>query len=312
MDPSAVGSQGLSHSESGFESASGGGDTELDFKSLFADTQSQLKETQDYSSRLSQDLENVKGEAGKSNAELARIKSAILNESTEAEDPVAQEIASLEAEMDQYLQAGIDAERRNQPIPLTVSNAVRSLKHQIAYAQDRSKNQAELLALREQVKQLSNPRNVIDQTAYNNMDSHIQSAIQTIFGTDDESADVRSAQFDAVSRQVINEIKNVQKTDPDLWDRIRRDQKAQRNMVNHFVQKSIPPRARQIMDNERIRTTPLTTNELMNAFREAKELALKDPAAARHVSEVRQELLARMMEKNMGGGSSQARINDLF
>ncbi len=231
-----------------------------------------------------------------------------------AADPVADEVSALESEMDQYLQAAIEHERSGRPIPLTINSAVKSLRHQISQVKENAALRAQLAELKRRTDQVSDPQNAIEATAYSNMDNQIETALQSLYGNTDANADVREAQFQSISRQIVTEIKDLKKNDPGMWDRIRRDRKAQVNLVNHFVKKTIPPKAREIMDADQIRRTPLTNDELMNAYREAKEQALKDPKAVQYASQIRQELLSRVMEKNMGGGSRNSRmgVNDLF
>jgi hypothetical protein len=303
-----------SSSDSSSADPSHGGDTGVDFQALFQQTNQQLEQTKEEASRFSRELSSVKEASSKSSEALDKIKAALMGDDGEPADPVQSQVAELEAKMDQVLQIAIESERNGRPIPLTVSTAVDALKAQIENVKYRAAAEKRLAEMEKQLKEVSNPSKVIDQTAYNNMDSSIQTALNAIYGTSDEYDEVKQAQFNSISSQIINEIRDLQKNDPQMWDKIRRNPKAQQNLVTHFVKKTIPPRARQIMEEDSIKKTPLGTDELLNAFREAKELAAKDPRAAAYVSEIRQELLGRMMERNMGGGSSQqrTRMSDLF
>ncbi len=311
--PQSTGSEGQQSSNSDIGEANGGGDTGgLDFGGLFEETKQQLEEAKTHSSRMSQELEQVKGHATKSSAELERIKKAIMGGDDEtAVDPVEQEVAALEAEMDEYLQAAIQHERAGKPIPLTINSAVKSLKHQIRYVRDNAAKDKELALLRAQVKQVQDPQTNIEHTAYSNIDSQIESALQGIYGQGDQYAQVREAQFRSVSSQIVAEIKDLKKNDPQMWARISRDRKAQVNLVNHFVKQTIPPKARAIMDQQVLMDTPLTNQELEAAFFQAKEKSLKDPDALRQMQEIRTELVGRMLEKNMGGGS-KSRMSELY
>jgi len=291
-----------------------GGDTGVDFQSLFKQTSQELEQSKEQASRFSKELDTVKETSSKASDSLERIKAALTGEDSEPVDPVQSQVQALEAEMDKVLQIAIESERAGRPIPLTVSTAVNSLKAQIEHVKYRASADKKLADMEKQLKELSNPSKMIDQTAYNNMDSQIVTALNAIYGNGEDYDDVKSAQFSSISHQIISEIKDLRQNDPEMWDKIRRNPKAQANLVNHFVKKTIPPKARQIMEEDSIKKTPLGTDELLNAFREAKELAAKDPKAQAYVSEIRQELLSRMLERNMGGGSSSARtrMSDLF
>lgn len=303
-----------SSSDSSSADPSQGGDTGVDFQALFQQTNQQLEQTKEEANRFSRELSSVKEASSKSSEALDKIKAALMGDDGEPADPVQAQVSELEAKMDQVLQIAIESERAGKPIPLTVSTAVDALKAQIESVKYRAATDKKLAEMERRLADAANPSKAIDQTAYNNMDSNIQTALNAIYGNSDEYEEVKQAQFNSISSQIIAEIRDLQKNDPQMWDKIRRNPKAQQNLVTHFVKKTIPPRARQIMEEDNIKKTPMGTDELLNAFREAKELASKDPRAAAYVSEIRQELLARMMERNMGGGSSQqrTRMSDLF
>ncbi len=66
MDLSAASSAAPQASNGGnAPDASGGGDTDVDFRALFEQTNAQLEETKSQSSRLASELEGVKGSASK-------------------------------------------------------------------------------------------------------------------------------------------------------------------------------------------------------------------------------------------------------
>lgn len=289
-----------------------GGDTGVDFRALFEQTTQELESTKHQASQFSKELSSVKEASGKTSQALDKIRAALTGEDGGEVDPVQSQVSALEAKMDEVLQIAIEAERAGKPIPMTVATAVDGLKSQIEFIKYKAAADAQIAELKAQYKQLSNPTNTIDQTAYSNMDSSIMTALNAIYGNAEEYEPVKSAQFDSISRQIISEIKDLKQNDPETWDKIRRSPKAQQNLVTHFVKKTIPPRARQIMEEDQIRREPMSYNELLNAFREAKELSAKDPKAQAYVSEIRQELLARMMEKNMPGTGQKTRMSDLF
>lgn len=296
-------SQGQDQSSKGsLDSASEGGD--IDFKELFSSHQQQMQ----------QELGRRDTAIESQGKVLERVRQALTadeNGSNEKLDPIDAEIRSAEAEIDRYIEAAMQAEKAGKPIPLTVNNAVRSLKFQINSLQKEKASNAKIAALEAQVKKQNDPGNQIDMQAYSGMDSHLVSALNTIYGPGEEDQETKALQFEAISKRIIHEIKDLKKEDPQMWDRIRRDRSAQQKLVNHFVKKSIPPRARQIMEEDQIRRTPMPVSELHQALAEARQLAQKDPSQAHHISKIRQEILSRMMGDQMGKGS-KARMSDLF
>lgn len=311
MDVSAA-SQG--HSASNEQStgpdasaASGGGD--LNFQDLFESTQKELQSTKAESQQMQQRLKLVGDESKKTGETLERIKAALMgNQLQETEKSgVETEIESLQQQMDYYIQQAIEAERKGSPIPLTANLAVQSLKHRIEYLQERETHKKEMAELKRQLREQGDPARGVDQIAYSNIDSHLSSVLATIYGPDEDT----SVQREAISKLIVNELKDLQKTEPQAWDRIRRDQTAQKKLVNHFAEKIIPPKARQILQTDEIRRTPIGTPELINAWREAKELAAKgDPQAKQYAEQIRSQILQRMAEKSMPGMGRGSRFNE--
>ncbi len=266
---------------------------QIDFKELFSTQREQF----------SQELGKRDVELGKQGKTLDNLRKALMgDEGKESKlDPIDSQIQQAGAEIDQYLEAALAAERAGKPIPLTVNAAIKGLQFKIEALNDKKAHQKEMADMKAQLARLSDPGNRIDEQAFSAMDSHLTSALHTIYGPGDE--DTKNLQFEAISKQIGKEIRDLRKEDPEMWDRIRRDKNAQNKMVNHFVKKSIPPRARQIMEEDEIRRTPLGIGELRAAWNEAKELAVKKPDMQRHADDIRRELLSRLMEKNLGGGA---------
>lgn len=285
------------------DNASEGGD--LDFRSLF---ESQREE-------FSQELGKRDAELGKTKQTIDKLRQALMDgdgEGTKA-DPVESEIADTEAELDKIIAIALESEKRGRPIPLTANTAIKSLQFKIQTLKNQQAKDRELADLKAQVARLTNPQTQIDTQAFSNMDNVLMNQLQTIYGPNENVDHI----FDAVSKNIVAEIADLKRNDPKTWNQIARDRGAQQKLVTHFVKKAIPPRARQIMEEDQIRRTPLSTGELEAAFKEAKEAwqSAKDPRKAEemkgHMSEIRRELLSRMMEKHMGHGS-KTRMSELF
>lgn len=300
-------SESQEHSTGSLDNASEGGD--LDFKTLFENQREEF----------SQELGKRDQQLGKTQKTIDNLRQALMNDGDEGggskknADPIDSEITQTESEMDEIIAAAMAAEKAGRPIPLTANTAIKSLQFKIQALKDKQVHQKEMADMKAQLARLNNPKTQIDTTAFSNMDSHLMSSLQTIFGPNEDVG----PQFDAISNTLIAEIQDLKKNDPKMWDRISRDRQAQVKMVNYFVKKSIPPRARQIMEEDQIRRTPLSIGELQAAFTEAKEItnSEKDPRrreqAAKHMSSIRQEILSRLMTKAMGG-ASKTRMSELF
>lgn len=290
------------------------GGAELNFEEILESTKAELHEAKSTASRTARELADVRSQATKTSETLNKLKSVFDPDSGQAQDPYEAQKQDLEAQLDEYLAAALEHDRKGTPIPLTINNAVSNIKFQLRSLEKEKGWEEERKAMKAKIDQLSNPGHSIDQTAFSNIDSHVISSLNTIYGPDDEHAEQKDAQFEAVTRQIAKEIRTLKSENPDVWDRIRRDKGAQVKLVNHFVQKNIPPKARQIMEQDRIRREPIGYDELVNAFREAKELAAegKDPKARQYVSQLRQELLSRVWDKNAGRGAGRVKSSDLF
>lgn len=309
-----VNSQGQgASSEVSSDAASQGGES-VNYAEILENTQRELHEARQQAEVTQSELASVKGQASKATTAIDKIRESLTGESAPKVDPVDARIESLKGQMDQYLEAAVQAEKAGRPIPLTVNSAINSLNFQIEALNEKREMQKVISELQGKVNQLGNPANSIDMQAYSNMDTHIISSLNTIFGQDASMSQIKGSQFEAISRQITREIGDLKKNDPDTWDQIRRDRTMQVKLVNHFVKQNIPPKARQLMEEDTIRKTPMETSELVSAFREAKELVQSNntPKTRALVSELRQQVLERLWEKNAGQGTARVRASELF
>src|SRR5690606_7664562 len=128
------------------------------------------------------------------------------------------------------------------------------------------------------LESVMNPDRNLDNQAGLAMEGFLQSAMSTIYGEDERSAPIRQAQFDATAKVIVGEINRLKRADPDSWNRIRREPRAQQAMVSHFVKQVIPPKARELMELDHIRGTEMTEQELWSAWQDAKEQYQKNPS----------------------------------
>lgn len=285
------------------DNASEGGN--LDFKTLFENQREEF----------SQELGKRDAELGKTKSTIDKLRQALMDGDGEQRhsDPIDTEIAETEAELDRIIGIALESEKRGKPIPLTANTAIKSLQFKIKTLQDKKASSAELAELKAKVAQLSNPEVQIDQQAFSNLDQVLMHQLSSIYGPNENVENI----FDAVSKDIVSEIRDLKKNDPKMWQRIARDKTAQTKMVAHFVKRAIPPRARELLEEDQIRRTPLSMDELQAAFQEAKSAWMqeKNPRKVEemkgHMSKIRQQILSRMMEKHMGG-ASRTRMSELF
>jgi hypothetical protein len=289
----------------GGQQGSGDGGTP-DVQALLAQHRHALEQQSSLYGETSQELTQLKKDHAGTKAMLDGIKKAITGEEAEAPDPYDVKIKHYEGLIDQYLGAAIEAERAGKPIPLTVQNALESFKGQIDLLQENKRVTKELATLKDAVEKATDPSRAVDQTAFSSMDSLLINGLNTVYGATDDMEPVKRSQFRAVAQTINTEIQRLQQEEPHMWDRIRRHPEDQRKLVNHFIRQAIPPRARELMEEDQVRRTPMTDAQLKQAFREAR--GIEDPQTKEATrTQIRQQLLERMVGGKRGGA-----INDLY
>lgn len=290
------------------------GQEQVDNSYDLSEIQGQLAQSQKALQSVQGELSSVRGDAAKANEKLSSLKRFFTEEEAPKEDPVAKKVAALESQMDEYIEAALQAERAGRPIPLTVNTAISNLQHQIETLKENTELKKQLGDLGSKVSQLSNPENGLNAQTYANLDNQLQRSLEHIYGTDNPK--FLEQQFNAVARLIGDEIKELQHEDPTTWRQLRNSPEKQAKLVNYYVQSVIPPQARQVIENERIRTTPLSEQELWAAFREANELSqnanteAERTQAARMASEIRQEILSSRWTKGFRAKSNN--VTSLF
>lgn len=199
----------------------------------------------------------------------------------------------FETALDQVLQMGLDAEREGRPMPLTVSTSATMYEQFMEQERINAELMKTINELRAGQDRLSNPQVALEQQAYNTLDSHVQASLDTIYGRDPSYNGVKQAQFQAIGRQIVNEIKDLQQNDPDSWRRVVQNPSYLKNMAVHFVEQNMPPMAKQILAQKAIEETPMTIQELNQAYHEATQKITDPDVLEKVTSELRQEILSR-------------------
>lgn len=271
-----------------------------------------LKDHQNTIKTQSQELAGLRQQTSQ-NSQLMDQLRGVFNPQTQQVDPIDQTISEAEQQMDFYLQQALEADKNGNPIPLTTNLAIAHFKNVIATANEKRDNAKTMAAMRQKLNQLTDPNVQIDTGAYADIDNKITQYMGQLYGNDQASMDVRIAQFNNIAGQIGQEIKNIQKTMPDVWDRVRRNPEERQKLVAYYVEKNMPPRVRQQLEQEHIQNTPMTMDDLYQAFEETK--LIQDPKQRADLqARVRQEILAEQFDMNRptrrgpsGGGASRNR-----
>jgi hypothetical protein len=264
-----------------------GGAAAVDFNAMLEALQNdRAQEGEEWSQKYSQ----LEGQHRQTSETLDKIRQVFAPDSTESGSKTEQRIAAYEAQLDHYMQAAIEAERRGQPIPLTTNLAIQLFQGKIEQERERENFGSELAQLKAILARVDNPETQIDNQTYQNIDTSVLRSLDVLYGK--EPNDVKSYQFQAVTKAIGAEIRDLKRNDPELWSEIRRDPQRQAKFVQHFVKQTIPPKAREIMQEDQIRREPMSVDELYSAFREAGNI--EDPKERQRIkTAIRQEIIGR-------------------
>jgi len=229
---------------------------------------------------LDQKYHDANSRATESQETLDRLKKVLVGDESEAEAT-----PWYEDMQDYYLKQAMEAEKEGQGIPLTANLAVKLAE--VARQNEALTKQLEDLTKKQQV--MADPMVQLDNQTYMNIDTTIENQLGKIYG------EVPAFQFDAITKELSSTINQIKKDHPQAWDEIRRSPTKQQQLANHFVMKNVPPKAREMMQNEKIQNTPMTQQELLQAFDESKEI--EDPKQRTRIQQnIRQSILEQMLQ----------------
>jgi hypothetical protein len=264
-----------------------GGSETPDFNAMLEALQNDREQE---SSQWSQKYNQLEGQHKQTSQTLDKIRQVFAPDSDKSQSAAEQRIAGFEAQLDHYMQAAIEAERRGQPIPLTTNLAIQLFQGKIEQEREREQLFGELAELKRTLNVVNNPETHLDNATYQNIDTSVLGAMDVLYGR--QPSDTKSFQFQAVTKAIGAEIRDLKRNDPELWAEIRRDPNRQNKLVQHFVKQTIPPKAREILMEDQIRREPMSTDELMSAFREADQI--EDPGERQKIKvAIRQEIIGR-------------------
>lgn len=273
-----------------------GGDV-FDYKTAFNSQKKEIGETKSSLERTIRDFNVHKEKSTQDSDIISKIREAFNPREEAAEDPTGE----WERQLDYYIAQGIDAQQKGGGIPLTVNLAVNLYKNLIAHHKEKGEWKNTLEELTGKVNQLSDPQQHINMRAYESMDTHIKRGLDSLYGPGNENLEAKRGLFKAIGGQLANVVNKMANDNPQQWDMVRRDPDALGELANRALRANIPPKALQMLAEDNLKNTEMPVSELMQAFREAKEI--KDPGDRQRImTQLRQEILERRFKP----GSSQA------
>lgn len=267
----------------------GHGNNVLDFQQALAGQYGALQNLGVQTQQSHAELEALKAKNAEQEKLLGGLRQ-VFNPQPEG-DPIDQEISGYEQQLDYYLQEALEAEKMGQSIPLTTNLAVQLFQGKIAQAKERRNWEGKMQKLENQIRGLTDPNVTSDRQAYGNIDNFIINNVEMIYGSGQDTQQIRNVQFEAVARLVSDEIKRIKSQMPDVWDTIKRSPDKQKRLVGYFFEQNLPPAVRQRLETEKLQNTPMSQDELTQAFREADQI--QDERTRNDVKQkIRQELLS--------------------
>ena len=277
-------SQGSSESNTALE---GGAD---DITTQLEQTREQLGQYESMLQGTRRELEDTKRSTQEYQETFERVRKAFSpgqdNDGPQV-DPEEQELNAL---IDKFVEAGVEADRKGYKMPLTMTAGIKGFEYALKAHKTNQELRGQVQELTRRIDLLANPQAETDRRAWANMDAILERTVEQLYGTNPESFDERAAQFQAYAQIINKEISKLRKDNPGVWAQVARDPQKQAQLVQHFVQRALPPKVRQNLEQQRLRESPLTMQDCLNALQEARE-KIKDPAAREKVvSEIRQQM----------------------
>jgi hypothetical protein len=162
---------------------------------------------------------------------------------------------------DEIMNAAFEAEKQGHSIPMTVQIATQLM--------DTQKQLAKATQIIQQLQQkqeiLNDPGTTDENIAYSDIDKTIRAQLNQVYGGQ-ESPHLQRA----IEGSIVEELKDLQKNHPKIFQQVIHDESARKKMVKHFVMSAVPPKARQIVDEVREATAPITERDWQQAWNESQ------------------------------------------
>jgi hypothetical protein len=287
----------------------------VDYSELLAAQQAEL-------ARTGKTVEQLRSDLGESRSAIDRVKRAFVGEEDQQKvSPYQRRIKEFD-DLGSYLDQESLENQKNGGAGMPITTKIG--KQLVNYAKESEsraeKLEQELAEIKQALKRQQNPAFQGLERAAFVMEGMVDDALQALYGAEPGSKGIRSAQFDAVTARINDEIKDLMKNDPDALLKVQRNPKVMRRMVNHFMAEMLPPKVRTMMDEERIKATPMDARDLFQAFSEAREgledaRGKGDQRAVAHydnlMTSIRQDILANQLAGRKGDVNKPT-LNQLF
>lgn len=259
--------------------------------------------TKDELVKARKEIDELKKTTGAHKQFTEGLKNLVSPDGGKETDPDQAELHELESSLDELIEEFKKAEASGRPMPLTQKTSKKSLTAAINIKKREIELKKKIEAMETKVDLLTDPLYAKDQDTYKSLGKLLGKQMDQLYGPGFENEAQKKGMSDAVVEQVNVEINRLKKEDPDAWRRVQGDETLQKNLVNYYVERNIPPKARQIMEEQKLRDTPITDGQLHAAFKEAK--TLKDPKRREEMTtKIRREILSRRYGGKKGPLSS--------
>lgn len=226
--------------------------------------------------------------------DVRRLREVFSPQQQQQQAEAPNPVEALEAQIDYYLEQAMEAKAKGTPMPLTTNAAIQSFQNLIQLHQSIAEFKKEIAELKSGMNQANDPNTAINNHAYTTMDNFLQNSLDAMYGNDPNAVGVKQSMYGAASARVVAHIKELQRAAPAQWERIRRNGQDMQRIVNAVVRDIIPPKAMQIIEQDELQNTEMSTQELWKAWREAD--SIKNPQERQRIrTMIRRDLIQQQM-----------------
>lgn len=287
----------------------------VDYSQILQQHRDEIVRTKDQASALERELKDTRSTVDK-------VRKAFSNEQEEKLTPAQQRMQRFQ-ELQNYLQEEALANKAagGGGFPVTTKIGLELAEFGRQAVEENQNLRQELDELKQKVDRQQNPAWQGLERMAQAGEGMIQDALEQMYGTGKDTESIRAAQFNAVTARINEEIKDLLKNEPQTLAKIQRDPKKIRSMVNHFMAEMLPPKVRQMMDEQRIQNEEIPVTDLYQALQEAKEgmeeaQKAGDEKAEAHYSglftQIRRDILGHQLGSRRGGTPDKPTLNRLM
>jgi hypothetical protein len=245
----------------------------------------------EYVANLEKELREIRQQAESSDRQLKqssgilnRLKNVFTGEKEPVKDKYQEANEKDEKFLDSVITTALESEKKgmgSMPITTQLSAMLIESNKQIRELEK------ELKEVKSSQERLKDPSVAYDNQAYAKIDMEIEKAAETLYG----KADGHFTKM--VTEQIVEEINRLKTESPEIWDKIRRNGDAQVRMARHFVSKAVPPKAAEILYQQKMQNEEMSKGQLLDAFRQTYDTYKDSPKEGEKVRrQIREELLA--------------------